>query len=441
MENEKQLKKLQQTQKQFDKVVETVRKEKEQLQQEFNKTILTKSKLESLCRELQKQNKSIKDESFSRIREEEEKRKETQNKFQKSLNEIQVLMNENNDKNMKLKADNQEMTDKFKFILEQYELREQQMEKINKQMDLVQQLSDAKIAKAEMEAQAEKEQLQAEKAILENELLKSKQDLLQLQQAEKLLTEQVNIYASKYSEFQGSLKKSHDVFAGYKRDMENMSKKIMKLEKETASWRIKAEKANSIAIDLASEKAVRDEHIAKTHKQLWHLQKLCRTLQAERTVLIATLKENKIDVPPMPEVTHEKEPEIPVVVAPPQGPDRLEIMTKNCAELKKNLAALQGQLSSIENGGAVSNQENFAPNNTKKSKQKNKKNKNGKNNDTPKDVPLEKVSESEVSGEVQSELVTCSDDNNKTETRESKITTTDSSETTESSPEETVPET
>lgn len=161
VENEKNLKKQLQTQKQFDKVVETVRKEKEQLQQEFNKTILTKSKLESLCRELQKQNKTIKDESFSRIREEEEKRKETQNKFQKSLNEIQVLMSENNDKNLKLKADNQEMTDKFKFILEQYELREQQMEKINKQMDLVQQLSDAKIQKAEIEAQAEREHLNA----------------------------------------------------------------------------------------------------------------------------------------------------------------------------------------------------------------------------------------------------------------------------------------
>lgn len=138
-----------------------LKKEKEQLQQEYNKVVLTKSKLESLCRELQKQNKTIKDESFSRIREEEEKRKETQAKFQKSLNEIQTLMNENNEKNMKLKADNQEMTNKFKFILEQYELREQQMEKINKQMELVQQLSDAKIAKCEMESMAEREQLLA----------------------------------------------------------------------------------------------------------------------------------------------------------------------------------------------------------------------------------------------------------------------------------------
>lgn len=35
-------------------------KEKEQLQQEFNKTVLVKSRLENLCRELQKQNKAIK---------------------------------------------------------------------------------------------------------------------------------------------------------------------------------------------------------------------------------------------------------------------------------------------------------------------------------------------------------------------------------------------
>lgn len=118
-----------------------------------------RSKLESLCRELQRQNKTIKDESLSKIREEDEKRKETQAKFQKSLNEIQTIMNENNDKNMKLKDENTEMANKFKFILEQYELRDQQMEKMNKQIDLVTQLNEAKLAKAQMEATAEKEAL------------------------------------------------------------------------------------------------------------------------------------------------------------------------------------------------------------------------------------------------------------------------------------------
>lgn len=46
--------------KQSDKRHALLMKEKEHLQHEFNKTILVKSKLENLCRELQKQNKAIK---------------------------------------------------------------------------------------------------------------------------------------------------------------------------------------------------------------------------------------------------------------------------------------------------------------------------------------------------------------------------------------------
>lgn len=53
-------KKLQFYIKQSDKRFAMLLKEKEHLQHEFNKTILVKSKLENLCRELQKQNKAIK---------------------------------------------------------------------------------------------------------------------------------------------------------------------------------------------------------------------------------------------------------------------------------------------------------------------------------------------------------------------------------------------
>jgi len=382
IDNEKSNKKLQQTQKQCINLTDAAKRERDLLQQEYNKAVLTKTKLESLCRELQKQNKAIKDDSLSKIREEEERRKETQAKFQKSLNEIQTLMNDNNEKNMKLKQDNQEMTDKFKYILEQYELREQQMEKINKQLELVQQLSDAKVAKAQMEAQAERAQLQAEKEFLETELLKAKKESLELKSAEKFLKEQIDIYSEKYSEFQDSLKKSHNVFTGYKGDMEKMSKKILKLEKETATWRQKAEKANSVALDLASEKHIRDQHIAKVTKQIWQLQKLCRTLQAERTVLIATLKENNIEIPPMPEAPPaEKEPELPEIIEN-KGPDKLDLMTKSCAELKQNLAALQGQLNDYSLDGEAPKK----PSNNKKGKRNKKHDKSSE----PEKVEVEK---------------------------------------------------
>lgn len=48
------------TNKQWEKKYVLTQREKEQLQLEYNKTVLLKVKLESLCRELQKQNKAVK---------------------------------------------------------------------------------------------------------------------------------------------------------------------------------------------------------------------------------------------------------------------------------------------------------------------------------------------------------------------------------------------
>lgn len=67
----------------------------------------------------------IQDESLLRIREEEEKRKEVSAKFQNTLSEITALMQQNSDKNNKLRDDNIDMSARLKNVCEQYEIREQ----------------------------------------------------------------------------------------------------------------------------------------------------------------------------------------------------------------------------------------------------------------------------------------------------------------------------
>lgn len=121
--------------------------------------------------------KTIKSENMSKIKEEEEKRKETQVRFQNSIQEIMTTLNKNNDENMKLKETNIEMakklislnlsiqklitiilfTHRFKCLAEQCELREKQLDKLNEQMKLENQLSEAKLAKMKMEAAIENE--------------------------------------------------------------------------------------------------------------------------------------------------------------------------------------------------------------------------------------------------------------------------------------------
>uniref|UniRef100_A0AAG5DF26 Alpha-taxilin n=2 Tax=Anopheles atroparvus TaxID=41427 RepID=A0AAG5DF26_ANOAO len=306
LESEKENRRLVALHKQYDRTLEASKREKENLILECDKMVMTKTKLEALCRELQRQNKTIKDDSLAQIQQEEEKRKQTQEKFQQSLNEIQLVMNENNDKNMKLKEDNMEMAKKFKTILEQYELRDQQMDKMNKQMELVTQLNEAKLAKMKMEANSEKELLLGEKLLLATELQKVKKQLAELQTVESHLRGQVGMYSDKYGEFQDSLKKSRSIYEGYQEDMKKMSKKMKTLDKETMAWKSRWETSNATVEKLLDEQIEREKLLTKTTRQLSQLQKLCRTLQAERATYLAALKDANLPVPDEAHVGDEK---------------------------------------------------------------------------------------------------------------------------------------
>jgi hypothetical protein len=55
---------------------------------EHSKTLLAKSKLESLCRELQKHSKMVMDEAAKRAQLEELKRKEVADSFQTTIEEV-----------------------------------------------------------------------------------------------------------------------------------------------------------------------------------------------------------------------------------------------------------------------------------------------------------------------------------------------------------------
>ncbi|XP_061729486.1 gamma-taxilin [Cydia pomonella] len=343
-------KKLQFYIKQSDKRYAILLKEKEQLQHEFNKTILVKSKLESLCRELQKQNKAIKEESLLKIREEEERRKETQAKFQNTLTEITTLLQQNNEKNAKLRDDNISMSEKFKSVVQQYQLREQQVEKMGKQMALESQLSDAKLQKAALEHQAEKERLLAEMEHLKVTVAQCTAKIMELQGTETALRGQLGVYTDKYDEFQNALVKSNQVFGGFKEQMEKMSKKIKKLEKESLSWKKRWETSQTALLDMCGERQASEERAAAASRQLQHMQSLCRTLQAERTSLLGTLKEHNIERPPLPTPPPAPAPAPAPAAAPSkQSNDKVDKMAANCAQLRQSLVHLQSQLNTLTN--------------------------------------------------------------------------------------------
>ncbi|XP_017873586.1 PREDICTED: alpha-taxilin [Drosophila arizonae] len=342
VESEKTVSRLTAEMRALQRHMECQQREKEQVQRELNKSVLMRDKLQEVCREQQRILKSVKNESMLQIKVEEERRKESQTKFQSSLNEVQKSLSKNNEENVKLRDYNTEMTKKLKLLAEQYQAREKHLEKLNEQVQLESQLHQAKLTKAQVEAAMEKEILTKENQIGLEKLLQAQRSIKDLTEREQQLKEQLNIYTAKYDEFQQSLKKSNEVFGSYKIELEKMSKHTKKIEKEALGWRQKYEKANGMVIELATEKQQRDQQAERLQKQVDQLQKLLRALQLERTTLHQTLREKDIPIPAMPQLPPEPEP-IKVV---PINTDsaKMELMTRNCAELKQTLANLQNQM-------------------------------------------------------------------------------------------------
>ncbi|NXK47686.1 TXLNB protein, partial [Chauna torquata] len=281
---QKQLKYLQKRQAQ-------ITKEKDQLQSEHSRAILARSKLESLCRELQRHNKTLKEETIQRAREEDEKRKEITNHFQGTLTEIQAQIEQQSERNMKLCQENTELAEKLKSIIDQYELREEHLDKIFKHRELQQKLVDAKLEQSQEMMKEAEERHQKEKEYLLNQAAEWKLQAKMLKEQETVLQAQITLYSERFEEFQKTLTKSNEVFATFKQEMEKMTKKMKKLEKDTATWKSRFENCNRALLDMIEEKAMRTKEYECFVLKIRRLENLCRALQEERNELYKKIKQ------------------------------------------------------------------------------------------------------------------------------------------------------
>ncbi|XP_037700535.1 beta-taxilin [Choloepus didactylus] len=270
-----------------------IQKEKDQLQGEHSRAVLARSKLESLCRELQRHNKTLKEETLQRAREEEEKRKEITNHFQSTLTDIQAQIEQQSERNMKLCQENTELAEKLKSIIDQYELREEHLDKIFKHRELQQKLVDAKLEQAQEMMKEAEERHSREKEYLLNQAAEWKLQVQVLKEQETVLQAQLTLYSGRFEEFQKTLTKSNEVFATFKQEMDKTTKKMKKLEKDTATWRARFESCNKALLDMIEEKALRAKEYECFVMKIGRLENLCRALQEERNELYKKIRDAK----------------------------------------------------------------------------------------------------------------------------------------------------
>ncbi|KAK8579665.1 hypothetical protein V6N12_069978 [Hibiscus sabdariffa] len=243
----------------------------QQVLAERDAAITVRGKLESLCRELQRQNKMLMDECKRVSTEGQNLRLDLSARFQDAIKDVSNKLEEQREDCLSQLQENEMLRNKLKELADQYALSEKQHAQKLKQKTLELQLSDLKIKQHE------------EKLIQEQAQIKVyAEQVSQLLATEKNLRMQLTADGEKFQQFQDALTKSNKVFVTFKQEIEKMAKSIKELKKENVFLKSKCDKSDVTLIELVEERERLKKQLEKTKNQKEKLELLCRSLQAER---------------------------------------------------------------------------------------------------------------------------------------------------------------
>ncbi|KAK3022266.1 hypothetical protein RJ639_045860 [Escallonia herrerae] len=238
---------------------------------ERDAAIALRDKLESLCRELQRQNKMLMDECKRVSTEGQNLRSDLSAKFQDAIKEVSHKLEEQKDDCLTQLKENEMLKIKSKHLTDQYALTEQQYAQKLKQKTLELQIADIKIRQNE------------EKLVQEQSQMKLyAEQVSQLLATEKNLQLQLTADGEKFEQFQDALLKSNEVFETFKKEIEKMTKSMKELKKENTFLKSKSEKSDITLIELVEEREHLKKQLEKIKNQKEKLESLCRSLQVER---------------------------------------------------------------------------------------------------------------------------------------------------------------
>lgn len=203
-------------------------------------------------------------------------------------------MQQNTDKNLKLREDNIEISNKFQKLCDQFRQREEEVTRLTKQMSLEKQLAEATLKRIECQLNAEREIWNKEKEQHAEQLKYGAEERAKLEVNLKNLEEHLAMYSKKYEEFESTIVKSNQVFDSYKTEMSRMTKQINRLEKDCNVWKDRWQLTQTNLNKVMTDNQVLAKDLADREKKLNKLAALCRLIQEERTVYLKQLKINGI---------------------------------------------------------------------------------------------------------------------------------------------------
>ncbi|KAL8694451.1 MAG: hypothetical protein Q9224_003566 [Gallowayella concinna] len=247
-------------------------KEKEAQRTELTKTVSMKEKLEKLCRELTRENKKVKEEN-KKIEESEKRSRELQGEKVEGVLWVvdDIVDQRENPESMKLNLEMDEVfRQKFRSFIEQYELRELHFQSL--------------MRTKECEVQYNLARLERERKLAENEQIRSRTLSAQVStfsQTETELRSQLNIYVEKFRQVEDTLNNSNELFLTFRKEMEEMSRKTKRLEKENLNLNRKQELTKRNILEMAEDRTRVNKELETLRKKNNTLESVIRRMQEQ----------------------------------------------------------------------------------------------------------------------------------------------------------------
>ncbi|KAI1332124.1 myosin-like coiled-coil protein-domain-containing protein [Xylariaceae sp. FL0255] len=239
------LKRLERDNNKNKKRADQLQKEKDSSRTDLSKQIGLKEKLEKLCRELQKENNKLKNEHRALNDTHDRLKLSSDERYKKVLETLEGYQDEKDNPRKQvvpIKAD-ELFKNRFKSFIDQYELRDLHFH--------------SQMRTKEIEVQWHMARYEQQKKTAEAEANRARQlnnQVLTFSKTETELRNQLNVYVEKFKQVEDTLNNSNDLFLTFRKEMEEMSKKSKKLEKENESYRRKDTALNQNILKMAEDR-------------------------------------------------------------------------------------------------------------------------------------------------------------------------------------------
>lgn len=244
----------------------SLEEEKRTLMGQLRKATDLTDKLDSLCRELQKRNKSLTEE----IKQLNLAQKRHHEFFGEKFDAIQTQLVQQEDERKARAEENEQLQHKIGKLLQYDQAKEEQFAQQLKMKEIEASLIQAKL-----------DQQTCIATVAQQALQQTKQEMMVMVQTEGLLRAQLEEYAKKFEGVQDTLGKSNELFITFKGEIESMSKQMRRQELANTELEKKNRECQASLVSMMERQTADKETIDKLTRQKEKLSSVCKVLETE----------------------------------------------------------------------------------------------------------------------------------------------------------------